>query len=443
MRYTTRLTPTGSAAAAVLVVGLATACAPLQRDADDAKATLAGTPLSSTEEEAHPSFLHGRITTVDGERYEGRIRFGGDEEAFWGDYFNGFKDGNPWADHAPAGSVPGRYTVSFLGFEFGNPWAGSDLRRQLMVRFGDIAKIEARGRDLRVTLKSGFVVNLDRYAADDFADGVRVWDATHGGVNLDEGRIRTIEFLPPARPGTAPPYRLHGTVRTARGDFTGSIQWGREGSVGLDELTGHPADGERLTLPFITIRSIERHSRERARVTLLDGREVVLAGTRDVSRDHRGIYVDDPRYGRVLIPWDAFDRVDFSAVGAGAADDGPAYDDFPAGSPLTGTVTTRAGRRLAGRLVFDLDESETTQTLDAPSGGVHYTIPFDLVDSIDRGGDATGRVRVTLRSGEALHLERSDDLGDGNAGMLVFANGRERPEHVGWADVERIDFGRR
>jgi hypothetical protein len=51
-----------------------------------------------------------------------------------------------------------------------------------------------------------------------------------------------------------------------------------------------------------------------------------------------------------------------------------------------------AGRRLAGRLVYDLDESEVTETLDAPSQGVNYTIPFGLIASIvlpnaeERGG---------------------------------------------------------
>lgn len=440
MRHKTLATLTGSAAAAVLVAGLVTGCALLERDAADSEAATAGTTLSSAAAEAHPSFLHGRITTVDGERYEGRLRFGGNEEATWGDYFNGFKDGNPWAEYAPD-RLEGRRTFSFLGFQVRNPWAPSELRRQLMVRFGDVARIEARGRDLRVTLKSGAEFHLDRYAADDFADGVRVWDGTHGTVDLDEDRIRTIEFLAPPRPSAAPSYRLHGTVRTRQGDFTGALQWGREGSVGLDELTGRAADGELLRLPFITLRSIARRSGESAQVTLLDGRQAVLTGTRDVGKDHRGIYVDDPRYGRVLIPWNAFDRVDFTPAGAASADGDPAYGDFPAGSPLTGSVTTRAGRRLAGRLVFDLDESESTQTLDAPAEGVHYTIPFGLVGSIDRSGNAAGRVGLTLRSGEELQLESTDDLGDGNAGMLIFADGRARPEYVGWADVARIDFG--
>ena len=45
-------------------------------------------------------------------------------------------------------------------------------------------------------------------------------------------------------------------------------------------------------------------------------------------------------------------------------------------------MTTRGARRLTGRLVYELDESETTETLDAPSQGVDYTIPFGLIASI-------------------------------------------------------------
>jgi hypothetical protein len=170
-------------------------------------------------------------------------------------------------------------------------------------------------------------------------------------------------------------------------------------------------------------------------VTRLDGREIVLSGTSDVGRGHRGIYVDDRRYGRVLISWAAFERVDFSPGGSG-----PAYGDFPPGRPLAGSVTPRAGRRLTGRLVYDLDESETTETLDAPSQGVDYTIPFGLIASIGLPGPEE-RARVTLHSGEVLELERTGDLGAGNAGLLVFVAGRPRPEYVPWADVEQIDFG--
>jgi hypothetical protein len=435
-----RATIAGGAFAAVLVIlALAAGHRALEQDVDTAAATSSAMTSSTAEAaETHEGFLYGRITTDGGATYEGRLRWGGDEEAFWGDYFNGFKDENPWVAHAPPEQLKERRPIEIFGVEIAHRERQIDLGRPFMGRFGDIARIEARGRDIRVTLKSGTVFDLDRFSADDFADGVRVWDGRRGVVDFDEWRIRIIELLPTARLGAAPD-RLHGTVRTRQGDFTGFVQWDREECVGTDELDGHTADGE-LSLRFDTIRSIARNSRDSSLVTLLDGREIVLSGTREVGHGNRGVYVGDRRYGRVLISWDAFERVDFSPAGSG-----PAYGDFPPGRPLTGNVTTRAGRRLAGRLVYDLDESETTETLDAPSQGVNYTIPFGLIASIvPAGGEERGaqRARVTLHSGEELQLERTGDLGEGNAGMLIFVDGRERPEYVPWSDVKQVDFDR-
>jgi len=420
-----------------------------EREVDPAAATspaiTPSTAAAASEAEA-PGFLYGRITTADGAVYEGRLRWGGDEEAFWGDYFNGFKDENPWAAHVPPERLPKeRRPIEIFGFEIADRERQVDLGRPFMARFGDVARIEARGVDVRVTLKSGTVFDLDRLEANDFDDDVRVWDGRRGVVDLESGvedldrrRIRTIELLPTARLGAAPG-RLHGTVRTGHGEFTGFVQWDREECVGTDELDGRTADGE-LGVRFDTIRSIARRSRDSSLVTLGDGREIVLSGTREVGDGHRGIYVDDRRYGRVLVSWDAFERVDFSPGGSG-----PAYGDFPPGRPLTGSVTTRAGRRLAGRLVYDLDESETTETLDAPSGGVDYTIPFGLVASIaPPGREERGarRARVTLHDGAELQLEPTGDLGEGNAGLLIFVDGRPRPEYVPWTDVEQVDLDR-
>jgi hypothetical protein len=403
------------------------------QDAAAAPASPAGTPAMADA----AGLLYGRVATYDGAIYEGRLRFGGGEEAFWDHYFNGVKDGNPWAAHVPPERLPRvRDSIGLFGIEIA-AWERTDLRRPFMRRFGDIARIEAQGRDLRVMLKSGTVVELDRFEADDFADGVRVWDVERGVVDLDEWGIRTIELLPTPRLSAAPG-RLHGTVRTRNGDFTGFVQWDREESVGADELDGRTAD-RALSLRFDTIRSIARRSRDSSLVTLLDGREMVLSGTRKVGDGNRGIYVDDQRYGRVLVSWDAFDRVDFSPGGAS-----PAYGDFPPGRPLTGSVMMRSGILLTGRLVYDLDESETTETLDAPSEGVDYTIPFGLIASIVPRSEQGGArlARVTLHSGEELQLEPEGDLGAGNAGLLIFVDGRERAAHVPWSDVDRVDFDR-
>jgi hypothetical protein len=387
---------------------------------------------ASAVEEAHPSFLYGRVAVAAAASYEGRLRWGRrrGQEAFWGDYYNGFKSQNPWAVHVPADRL-GRDPIKIFGIEVGG---GSklDLGRPFMARFGDIARIESLGHDVRLTLKSGTVLTTNVSAVNDLSDGVRVWDRSQGILDVGARQVRTIDFLPAPAAGPRP-HRLHGTVHTRSGDFTGFVQWNRNKGLGTDELGGRTADGD-LPVRFDTIRSIARKEQS-SLITLLDGREIVLTGP-ESGRANLGIYVDDARFGRVLVSWDAFERLDFSPGGSG-----PAYGDFPPGLPLTGSVTTRTGRRLAGRLVYDLDESETTETLDAPAHGVDYTIPFGLIASIGLPGREE-RARVTLSNGEHLQLDRRGDLGQSNGGMLIFADGVQRPEYVLWADVERVEFHR-
>lgn len=71
--------------------------------------------------------------------------------------------------------------------------------------------------------------------------------------------------------------------------------------------------------------------------------------------------------------------------------------------------------------------------------------PFGLIASIElpepdqRGAH---HARVTLHDGEELQLDLTGDLGERNAGMLVFVEGRERPEYLPWTDVDTIDLDR-
>jgi hypothetical protein len=376
-------------------------------------------------------FLYGRLTTRDGNTYEGRLRWD-DEEAFWGDYFNSAKENNEWVDMAPRRERErGRRSIEVFGVEIGSVdgWDGHSEGRQFIARFGDIARIEPRGGDdVLVTLKSGTEFELEGGANDVEAE-VRVWDAGLGFIEVDWKRIRAIEFLPTPGLG-AVPLRLHGTVKTRSGDFTGFVQWDQEECLGPDELDGETMDGD-MSIAMGNIRAIERRSSGSSRVMLKDGREVVLSDTNDVDDSNRGIYVEDPRYGRVLISWDAFERVDFNDGGSG-----PGYGDFPKGAALEGTVTTVDGKKLSGRLVYDLDESETTEMLDGEYRDIDYSIPFSLVAAVVPRGDSS---KVTLHNGEELVLEGAVDVSEDNAGLLVFAGAGE-PTYVNWNDVERVDF---
>ncbi len=175
----TRTTIVGAFAIAVVLVLLALAAG--YRAREQVVDPVAATPpaiIPSTEaaSEAHQGFLYGRITTNGGATYQGRLRWGGDEEAFWGDYFNGMKDQNPWVTHVPLERLNERHSLEIFGVEIAQWESQIDLGRPFLARFGDIERIEPNGRDLRVTLKSGTVFHLDRFAADDLADGVRVWD---------------------------------------------------------------------------------------------------------------------------------------------------------------------------------------------------------------------------------------------------------------------------
>lgn len=389
--------------------------------------------VATAAAELGPGFLYGRVTAVDGATYEGRLRFGGDQEAFWNDAFNGARKENPWAALVPPERLPKeRYPIEIFGIKIVERERTIDLSRPFMVPFGELARVDATASEVRATLKGGTVVVLDRFGAGDFDDGLRVWDERRGVVDLDSLRIRSIEFLPtPALRGA--PSRLHGRVRTAEGAFAGYLLWNRKDCVGSDELRGRTADGA-ARLRFDEIRSIARRSGDTALVTLRDGREVVVSESAFGGEGYRDVEVDDPRYGGVLVSWGAFERVDFDS-----GDSGPAYGEFAPARPLRGTVTTRAGDRVSGRLVYDLDESATIETLDARRKGVNYSIPFGRIASIEipHGSDHAG---VTLRDGEELRLEKSGDLGDGNGGVLVFVDGRDRPEYVTWAEVGRIDF---
>ena len=195
------------------------------------------------------------------------------------------------------------------------------------------------------------------------------------------------------------------------------------------------AEGEEARLRFGAVAAVVRQPGG-ARAVLRDGRELALSS----DGASRGVYVHDARYGRVLVSWDAFERLDLEPPDSASAT-GPGYADFAPGAPLAGRVTTRSGRRLSGRLVYDLDESETTETLDAPAAGVDYSVPFGQIASVDVAR-AAEPARVTLRSGEVLALDRAGDLADGNGGVLVFADGQGPPEHLPWSDVARIDFDR-
>src|SRR5688500_20099588 len=114
-----RATISGAAIVAVFVVVLSQKNRAVEPnvEAPAVAPSAAAAPTASTEA-VDRGFLYGRVTTNDGGAYVGRLRFGRDEEAFWGDYFNGFKDEKPWAaPPPPAGLTQKRRAFTIVGVE--------------------------------------------------------------------------------------------------------------------------------------------------------------------------------------------------------------------------------------------------------------------------------------------------------------------------------------
>lgn len=395
--------------------------------------TLPG-PASAQAAPATDGFLYGTVLTRSGNEYEGRLRWGS-EESFWGDHFNGSKADLPWQDEIPKEHRGRRNTIEIFGLEIG--WRDEDdSGRQLIARFGDIDRIEVTGRnDAVLVMKSGRRVDVDGGSNDlGRSTDITVWDPSLGAVEIEWGNIERIQLAAAPADLEVDAHRLYGTVQTEAGDFRGWIQWDQDECLSTDVLDGESSDGD-LDIPMGNLRSIERRSRRSSRVVLQDGRDFVLDGSNDVNSENRGIFVEDERFGRVLVSWDVFERVDFSEPPGS----GPSYGSLDGGGPLQGTVTTRDDREHSGRLVYDVDEEETWELLNGDQDGVEYYIPLALVASITPTGSDESRVELT--TGETLELESSADIGEGNAGVVVLTDGR-RPTYVSWDEVERVDFDR-
>ena len=395
-------------------------------------------------------FLHATVVTREGKSHTGVLRWGG-EEAFWDDLLHGQKMDLPYADRQPEADRP-HTQITFVGFLPIGVSQEGESGRQFAARFADISEIRPlEGDAVELTMKSGTKYRLE--AGFDIGADLHLDDPASGAIDLNWRSIERIVFQPASAHDPEPrATRLFGKVATAAGTFTGFIMWDGEECLSTDHLDGDTAQ-ERLSLEMGSLRAIEKLDGAGARVETEDGRVLELRGTNDVDSSIRGILVEDPRYGRVRVSWEAFKRVDFLP----AATAGRRYEDYPSGRSLRGTVTDRDGRRWPGRVVFDLDESETWEMLDGMRQGVRYHIPFDSVRALEPLLDKT--TRVTLRNGESLALGETQDVSDKNAGVLILdttgpsaagatgtaaATGTpaaaDAGHYVPWRSVARIDL---
>ena len=392
-------------------------------------------------------FIHGTVTWPSGEAKTGYLRWK-DEEAYWDDLFHcGYRD-LVWAEYVDLDRLRAERRAEYfrthglfdrLAYALDSDGDNPVGWRMFLSRFGDMRGIEIRdGEDDFAITAEGGRHQIGGYANDAGATLLLYVAGEEKPERIRWNDLTGILFSP--APADFAPYaeRLYGRVQTAAGEFEGYIQWDKSENTSIDILDGENETGE-VDLEMGEIRSLTRTRDNKVDAILKDGREMRLEGTNDVDSGNRGLLIEVADLGKVTVPWNRFDSIEFlDGYGSGSA-----REAYANGDPLRGRLTTTDGRELAGRLVFDLDEAWRWDLFNGQDGqDLEYDIPFHRIREIRALPTDDPACRVTLVSGRTLDLAENQDTGAENGGILVFESEGADPEHVLWMSVDSIEFTR-
>ncbi len=367
--------------------------------------------------------IYGTVTTRDGRRLSGTLRWDRNE-CFWDDFLD--------ATSAPVVEGEGK---PFRFRLFGRTLVDTSTtrRRGVRVAFGHLRSIEAIGQETaRLVLKSGETIEASTSGTTDLGPdlrGVELFAGDDPAIALGWSEIARVDFGPPASAAPDPfGPRLHGTVTTMAGVFTGFLAWDKESVLASDPvpfLDASKPGGEAKR--FADLRSIDQFGGGGARAQLRNGTSLPIAARRSIEE----VEIVVPGLGRVRTPWEAVRQVVFSAPPPS-----PAYGAFDGGRPLTGRLTLTDGSLRSGAIVWDDDETSTQATLDAEIDGIEYSIAFAELVSVLRLPEAS---KVRLRDGRDLVLRGTNDVDASNRGIGITTAGAER-ELVPWDRVTLVEF---
>lgn len=375
----------------------------------------------------------GVVYTRDGETFQGPIRWDRNE-AFWDDILDATK------------KREGRYRegrrrekrISILGIRISWDEESTDSKASTGIQFGYIKTLKRRSSNrATLELKNGEIITFYGYSTD-IGSGVReilIDDPREGEVELDWDDLDMVEFAE-CEPEqiTKPQRRLYGEVETRRGDiFRGFITWDMDELFYSDILDGEEKRRTRK-IPFKKIKAIERRSSGSAWVYLRNGDRIKLSGTNDVDSGNRGIVVKDLNFGRVIVEWDDFDRLEFLDEGEKYL---VRYDEFDEIRPLYGVVYDEDGDSYEGFIRWDDDETYTWERLDGEYRDLEVNVEFSQIAQIEKISSRS--CRVTTRNGNKFKLSGSNDVNDENKGIFVTTEDGDEIE-LDWYDFDKVIF---
>ncbi len=245
------------------------------------------------------------------------------------------------------------------------------------------------------------------------------------------------------------PY-IFGTVTTYTGQYTGQMQWGDEEAIWFDLFNAEKVEKPKevsvknewslakiwteggttihqFNCQFGNIKEIVGIGKSRFTLIQKDGTSIVLNGDgyNDAGSDIR---INDLELGMLEISWDKIRKIEFKEA--------PRNLEPMAGTHLYGTVQTDRKGNFKGYLIWDNDERLDEEKLDGDEKGRDLSIPFKNISSIRKEGRGCD---VTLHSGRTLYLTNSNDVNEGNRGIMVM-----NPEigfiEIPWRYFSQVNF---
>jgi len=392
--------------------------------------------------QADTEFIYGKVTTFLGDTYEGQIRWG-NEEAFWTDRFNANKEYNHNIDFlSDKEIIQLKKEKKRLNQQEWRTLDDSYIQNdkseyaflhQFSCQFGEIKSIKmTRWQKVELQLRDGSKVTVSGKGTNDINTPISIYDKKLGLIEIEWMEIDQVEFLKePLQFKSAIGDPLYGTVYTTDGAYTGKIEWNNFVKVTSDKLEGEQKTGN-FKASFSKIRMIQPH-RAGSLVTMENGERVYVFGTNGVNSKNRGIIVTNDEIGNINVDWSNFERVEFRPK----RKNGKGYSQFKNPKEITGTVKTKEGKSLKGKIVFDLDEQYDYEVLNGGSGKMFYEIPFRNIKRISPHSNSN--CTVELKSNKQIQLRDSQDVSFKNEGLLVFQNSTN-PIYVSWREVEEVVF---
>ena len=370
--------------------------------------------------------IYGKVTTVTGDIYEGRIIWGsgnGEHETIWNHTFDGtynFYDQNRDAYNRQRDRQ--RRIRRTLPAEFS-------------VMFGQITLLERSRSGSNVVLKDGREYEV---SAGDSRESITVLDSELGKVVISRRDYEKVEFMDEpeeyTRNADEKGYPIFGTVSTSSGlTFTGFIMWDNDESLSTHILNGEEGRYKR-EIPFSKIQSIAPLNRRSSEINLWTGRKIVLRGSNDVNSDNKGLFVADKSFGIIEISWRDLEKVEFERNVSGMR-----YSDFKAGIPLFGTLVDENGDEHEGFIRWDDDENFSTDFLNGQYENLSFKLEFSNIREIRRRSRSSAT--VVMRNGVELLLRNSNDVNYRNKGILVLERADDADGKLfEWDEFEKVIF---